>query len=58
LRTALREFVLDDSGMPESDDDLVALGRGRAGAATARQDRPADLAGYLRLAALPGWPDA
>jgi CHAD domain-containing protein len=26
LRTALREFVLDDSGMPESDDDLVALG--------------------------------
>src|ERR1035437_297444 len=26
LRTALREFVLDDSGMPESDDYLVALG--------------------------------
>lgn len=26
MRTALREFVLDDSGMPESDDYLVALG--------------------------------
>jgi len=26
LRNALREFVLDDDGLPESDDDLVALG--------------------------------
>jgi CHAD domain-containing protein len=26
LRNALREFVLDDSGLPESDADLVALG--------------------------------
>ncbi len=26
MRNALREFVLDDDGLPESDDDLVALG--------------------------------
>ena len=26
MRNALREFVLDDSGLPESDNDLVALG--------------------------------